>query len=104
MSIPRSRSRRPEYRSSRPTSGPTISSRRPPRMWAIPARVNLNRNLIHELDALRMNCQQAGKVVCVTNVVPKAVGDESNAYDWTRSHQQGRERSGTLTGQRTGAE
>jgi hypothetical protein len=51
-----------------------------------------------------MNCQQAGKVVCVTNVVPKAVGDESNAYDWTRSHQQGRERSGTLTGQRTGAE
>jgi hypothetical protein len=41
-------------------------------MWAIPARVNLNRNLIHELDAFRMNCQRAGKVVCVTSVVPMA--------------------------------
>jgi hypothetical protein len=39
-------------------------------MWAIPARVNLNRNLIHELDAFRMNCQQAGKVVCVTASFP----------------------------------
>src|SRR5664280_863363 len=75
MSIPRSRSprsssvqpagvpsghssaspwQRPEYRSSRPTSGPTISSRRPPRMWATPTRVNPIPDLSRYLDVFRM--------------------------------------------------
>src|SRR5664280_477099 len=38
-------SRQPEYRSSRPTNGPTRSSRRPPRTWVAPSRVKQNPNL-----------------------------------------------------------
>jgi hypothetical protein len=41
-------------------------------MWVIPTRVNPIPDLSRYLDAFRMSCQRAGKVVCVTGVVPMA--------------------------------
>jgi hypothetical protein len=42
-----------EYRSSRPTGGLTISSRRPPRMWVMPTKVNLIPDPSRYPDTLR---------------------------------------------------
>jgi len=41
-------------------------------MWAIPARINSIPDLSRYLNAFRMSRQRAGKVVCVTSLVPMA--------------------------------
>lgn len=41
-------------------------------MWVIPTRVKLIPDLRRYLDAFTVSRQRAGKVVCVTGVVPMA--------------------------------